>query len=147
MGRLIGRINQRLEGQTFILMGPGRWGSNNPDLGVKVGYADIYNTRALVEIGWRQGAGRPTLSYGTHFFQDLVEAHIYPLAIFPGEPGNPFRQQFFDTALNALPTLLPDDARYAEYVKVIDVPGDHGRQDGRVGDERRRSARALAFLE
>ena len=44
VGRLIGRINQRLEGKTFILMGPGHWGSNNPDLGVKVGYADIYNS-------------------------------------------------------------------------------------------------------
>jgi len=145
LGRLIGRINQRLEGQAFILMGPGRWGSNNPDLGVKVGYADIYNARALVEIGWSQGAGRPTLSYGTHFFQDLVEAHIYPLAIFPGEPGNPFHQSFFDNALNALPALLPDDARYAEYVKVIDVPATTGGKTVELvmsGEE----ARALAFL-
>jgi hypothetical protein len=145
LGRLIGRINQRLEGQAFILMGPGRWGSNNPDLGVKVGYADIYNARALVEIGLRQGASRPTLSYGTHFFQDLVEARIYPLAVFPGEPGNPFRQAFFDSALNALPALLPDDARYAEYVKVIDVPATTGGKTIELvmsGEE----ARALAFL-
>jgi len=146
LGRLIGRLNQRLEGQAFILMGPGRWGSNNPDLGVKVGYADIYNARALVEIGLSQGASRPTLSYGTHFFQDLVESHIYPLAIFPGEPGNPFRQQFFDDALNALPALLPDDARYAEYVKVIDVPATTGGKTIELvmsGEE----ARALAFLQ
>ena len=93
LARLIGRLNQRLEGQRFILMGPGRWGSSNPDLGLKVGYADFYNTRALVEIGLAQGKNRPTLSYGTHFFQDLVEAHIYPLAIFPGEPGNPFNDK------------------------------------------------------
>jgi hypothetical protein len=145
VGRLIGRINQRLEGKIFILMGPGRWGSNNADLGVKVGYADIYNSRALVEIGWGQGPSRPTLSYGTHFFQDLVEAHIYPLAIFPGEQGNPFRQAFFNEALNALPALLPDDARYAEAVKVIDVSATTGGRTLELvmsGEE----GRALAFL-
>ena len=145
LARLIGRLNQRLEGQPFILMGPGRWGSSNPDLGLKVGYGDFYNTRALVEIGLAQGKTRPTLSFGTHFFQDLVESHIYPLAIYPGETGNPFNASFFNSALNALPALLPSDARYADFVKVIDVPATTG---GRAfdlvmsGDE----GRALAFL-
>lgn len=121
LARLIGRINQRLEGQNFILMGPGRWGSGNPELGVKVGYAEIYNTRALVEIGLPRGKTRPTLSYGTHFFQDLVESRIYPLAIYPGESGNSFNEGFFFTALNALPTLLPADASFSDLLKVIDV--------------------------
>ena len=145
LGRLIGRLNERLEGQRFILMGPGRWGSSNPDLGVKVTYADFYNTRALVEIGWAQGKSRPTLSYGTHFFQDLVESNIYPLAIFPGEAGNPFNTSFFETALNALPVLLPGDARHADFVKVIDVPATTGGRTLELvmsGDE----ARALAYL-
>lgn len=145
LARLIGRLNQRLESQPFILLGPGRWGSSNPDLGLKVGYADIYNTRALVEIGWVHGSNRPTLSYGTHFFQDLVESHIFPLAIYPGEPGNPFQKSFFDQARNALPALLPEDDRFSEFVKVIDVPATTG---GRVlelvmsGD----AGKALAFL-
>ncbi len=145
LARLVGRINQRLEGQRFVLLGPGRWGSSNPELGLKAGYADIYNTKALVEIGLAHGKTRPTLSYGTHFFQDLVESRIYPLAIYPGEPGNPFNRAFFAGALNALPALLPDDARYAEFVKVIDVPATTG---GLVlelvmsADE----GRALAFL-
>ena len=145
LGRLIGRLNERLEGQRFILMGPGRWGSSNPDLGVKVTYADFYNTRALVEVGWAQGKSRPTLSYGTHFFQDLVESNIYPLAIFPGEPGNPFNTGFFETALNALPALLPGDARHADFIKVIDVPATTGGRTLELvmsGDE----ARALAYL-
>jgi hypothetical protein len=145
LARVVGRLNQRLESQRFILLGPGRWGSSNVDLGLKVGYADIYNTKALVEIGLARGKTRPMLSYGTHFFQDLVEAHIYPLAIYPGEPGNPFNDAFFREALNALPSLLPDDAPYAEYIKVIDVRATTG---GRVlelvmsGDE----GKAIAFL-
>jgi hypothetical protein len=145
LGRLIGRLNERLEGQRFILMGPGRWGSSNPDLGVKVTYADFYNTRALVEVGWAQGKSRPTLSYGTHFFQDLVESNIFPLAIFPGEPGNPFNTSFFETAINALPVLLPNDARHADFVKVIDVPATTGGRTLELvmsGDE----GRALAYL-
>ena len=143
---MIGHLNQRLEGQNFMLIGPGRWGSSNPDLGVKIGYADIYNTCALVEVGLPQGNTRPTLSYGTHFFQDLVESHIFPLAIYPGEPGNPFRRSFFEDALNALPALLPDVARYQNVIKVIDVPALTG---GRVlelamsGEE----SRALAYLK
>ena len=145
IARVVSQLNQRLEGQQFILMGPGRWGSSSPELGVKVGYADIYNTCALVEIGLARGNTRPTLSYGTHFFQDLVESHIYPLAIYPGEPGNPFCQDFFDDALNALPALLPDVARYQDIVKVIDVPATTG---GRVlelvmsGEQ----GKAVAFL-
>lgn len=145
LARLIGRLNQRLEGQRFILMGPGRWGSSNPDLGVKVNYSDFYNTSALVEIGWSKGKIRSTLSYGTHFFQDLVESHIYPLAIYPGEPGNTLNNAFFNAALNALPALLPHDAGWAEFVKVIDVRATTG---GRVldlimsGDD----SRAVAFL-
>jgi hypothetical protein len=145
IARVIGHINQRLEGTRFILMGPGRWGSSNPDLGIKVGYADLYNTKALVEIGLSTGKSRPTLSYGTHFFQDLVESRIFPLAIFPGEPGNPFRKSFFEGALNALPVLLPDATRYQDIVKIIDVPATTG---GRVlelimsGEE----AKAVAFL-
>ena len=143
--RLISRINQRLEGQRFILIGPGRWGSSNPDLGLKVRYADFYNTRALVEVGWGDGKSRPTLSYGTHFFQDLVEAKIYPLAVFPGEPGNPFNHAFFEAALNALPALLPNDAGWANRIKIIDVPATTGGRFLELvmsGDE----SRALAFL-
>jgi hypothetical protein len=145
LARVIGQINQRLEAQQFILMGPGRWGSSSPELGVKVGYADIYNSCAIVEIGFAKGNTRPTLSYGTHFFQDLVESRIYPLAIYPGELGNPFNKVFFDKALNALPALLPDVARYQDVIKVIDVPATTG---GKVlelvmsGEQ----AKAIAFL-
>lgn len=146
LARLVSRLNQRLEGQRFILMGPGRWGSSNPDLGLKVRYSDFYNTRALVEIAWPgDNKATPTLSYGTHFFQDLVESRIFPLAIYPGRPGNPFNTAFFTSALNALPALLPADADFTDYVKVINVPATTG---GRVldlvmsGDE----GRALAYL-
>ena len=126
LARVIGRINQRLEGECFILMGPGRWGTSNAELGLKVGYADIYNTRALIEIAQSRTGDTLEVSYGTHFFQDLVESNIYPLPLYPGAPGTVFNRAFFDGAANALADLLPADAQYAPFVKVIDVPATTG---------------------
>jgi hypothetical protein len=121
LARVVGRLNKALEGQSFILMGPGRWGSTNLDLGVKVTYADIYNARALVEIATDSGGGAPEASYGTHFFQDLVEAQIFPLALYPGSEGTEFNWTFLEQAPNVLAALLPAEAHYAEYIRVIDV--------------------------
>jgi hypothetical protein len=50
LGRAISRLNNKLEKFSFIMMGPGRWGSANLELGVRVSYADIYNTKVLIEI-------------------------------------------------------------------------------------------------
>jgi len=122
LARVIGQLNQALDNKSFILMGPGRWGSGNLDLGVKVTYADIYNTAMLIEIGLSDGESAPEASYGTHFFQDLVEAHIYPLALYPDQGQAVFNWRFFRTSPNALPDLLPDLGQFGPYVRVIDVP-------------------------
>lgn len=146
LARIVGRLNNRLEGKTFILMGPGRWGSSSADLGLRVGYADIDNARALVEIALPRGEGIPDVSYGTHFFQDLIEAHIYPLPLFPAERGTIFNRAFFQNAPNALAILLPQDAEYAEYIKVIDVPAfTRGRHLEIVMNEEK--GEALAYLK
>jgi hypothetical protein len=126
VGRVIGRLNKQLEDKRFILMGPGRWGSSNIDLGVKVTYADIYNTRVLVEIAMGKDGEGPEVSYGTHFFQDLVESGIYPLPLYPNDEGVIFNQTFLERASNLLPDLLPADVPYADYVKVIDIPEASG---------------------
>ncbi len=146
LARIVGRLNKRLEGQTFILMGPGRWGSSNSDLGVHVTYADINNARVLVEIAQPRGEGIPDVSYGTHFFQDLVESRIYPLPLFPAERGTIFNRAFFDDAPNQLASLLPQDAAHAEFLKVIDVPATaRGRVLEVVMDEDK--GEALAYLK
>ena len=121
LGRAVGRLNKRLEGETFILMGPGRWGSNNLELGVRVSYADIYNCRALVEIGVAQGGVAPELSYGTHFFQDLVESNIYSIPLNLSAPDNWMNWTYTESAPNALASLLPEDAALAPYLQVIDI--------------------------
>jgi hypothetical protein len=121
LARIVGRLNKRLEGEKFILMGPGRWGSSNIDLGVKVTYADIYNSSMLIEIAVVNNGITPELSYGTHFFQDLVESNIYPLALYPDTPGIFFNYSFINQAPNKLAILLPQAKPYVDYIKVINV--------------------------
>lgn len=146
LARIVGRLNKVLEGSTFILMGPGRWGSSTLELGVKVTYADIYNCRALIEIAMLRESGRPEVSHGTHFFQDLVEAKIYPLALYPGEPGIIFNTRFLDSAPNQLSSLLPADAVYSDYLRVIHVPtATHGRHLHMVMNTE--AERAIGYLE
>ena len=77
-------------------MGPGRWGSRGDiKLGVNVTYSDINNTTALVEIALKHGDYVPELSFGTHFFQDLVEASIRYLPIYPDDFGIIFNTAFY----------------------------------------------------
>jgi hypothetical protein len=123
LGRAIGRLNKRLEEQAFILVGPGRWGSANLDLGVRVTYADIFKTKVLIEMAVAKDGKPPELSYGTHFFQDLVEAGIYSLPLHLHTAGSYFDWAFFRESPNALARLLPEDAKLAEWLRVIDVPG------------------------
>ena len=121
IARVIGRLNKRLENESFILIGPGRWGSSDVDLGVKVTYADIFNTKVLVEVPLYREGSTAEPSYGTHFFQDLIETGIFPLPIAPGH-GAMLNTAFLTNNPNALPTLLPDDTAYAPYIHVTDVP-------------------------
>lgn len=123
LARVVGRLNKRLENEAFILIGPGRWGSVNIDLGVHVTYADIFNTKVLIEMAVAHNGYTPELSYGTHFFQDLVEAGIHSLALHLGDETESatFKEDFFENSTNALADLLPDDAALGRFLKVIDL--------------------------
>ncbi|MBK8165711.1 MAG: pyruvate, phosphate dikinase [bacterium] len=123
VGRVVGALNGLLRKRSFILVGPGRWGSRGDiKLGVSVTYADINNTAMLVEVARRRGDYVPDLSFGTHFFQDLVEAGIRYLPLYPDDAGIVFREDFLLAAPNRLAELLPDHAPLEHCVRVIDVP-------------------------
>lgn len=107
LGRMIGQLNALFTNQSFICVGPGRWGTSNPDLGVPIGYADIYNTKALVEVSGTGIGPAPEPSFGTHFFQDLVESDIYPLAISLDDDDMIFNREFFYNTPNRLREWLP----------------------------------------
>ena len=121
LARAIGKLNARLADEKFICLGPGRWGTTTPDLGLKVGYADIYNTKALIELSGKGVGTAPEPSFGTHFFQDLLEAHIYPLAIYLDNDDVAFRKDFFYNSPNKLLEFLPEKKDLASALRVISV--------------------------
>lgn len=123
VGRVVSLLNSLLPKRQFILMGPGRWGSRGDiKLGVQVSYADLNNTSLLVEIARKKGNYLPELSFGTHFFQDLVESNIRYLPLYPDDNNTIFNETFFNKNPNLLEKLLPEFSDLAEVVRVIDVP-------------------------
>jgi pyruvate, water dikinase len=129
VGRAVGRLNKLLPKRQFVLMGPGRWGSRGDiKLGVPVTYSDISNTSLLIEIASRREGSVPELSFGTHFFQDLVESSIRYLPLYPGEDGGVLNRAFLTGAPNQLEALLPDCAHLARAIRVIDVAAATGGQ-------------------
>jgi pyruvate,water dikinase len=122
VGRVVGRLNRLLPRRQFVLIGPGRWGSRGDiRLGVPVTYADISHCAVLIEVARRRGGYVPDLSFGTHFFQDLVESAIRYLPLYPDDPEIVFNERFFTGSPNLLAELLPESADFAEVVRVIDV--------------------------
>jgi hypothetical protein len=122
IGRVVSRLNRLLQDTRFALLGPGRWGSNDINLGVRVGYGDINHTRVLGEVAFAGNGSTPEVSYGTHFFNDLVEADILSVAIFPDQGTTIFNESFLQRAPNRLKTLAPELAQYEGVVHVIHVP-------------------------
>jgi len=148
LGRVVGRVNAALGGgaERVLMLGPGRWGSSNIDLGVNVSYADIANTAVLVELAREEAGHVPELSYGTHFFQDLVEAQIVYLPVYPDDPKAQFNHALFREGPNALARLFPECAEFAQWVRLIDFDVvQRGSRASLVADPQ--SQRALCFLE
>jgi predicted nucleotidyltransferase len=130
VGRAVGRLNKILPKRQFILMGPGRWGSRGDiKLGVSVTYSDINNTAMLVEIARKQRDYVPDVSFGTHFFQDLVEASIRYLPLYPDESGIIYNEHLLTKSKNIMGDILPDYAYLSNVIRVVDVPGSTNGQN------------------
>ena len=142
--RAIGRLNAAMSNETFICVGPGRWGTSNPDLGVHVDYADIFNTKALVELSGEGIGPAPEPSLGTHFFQDLLEGEIFPLATYIG--ADDFNRDFFYDTPNRLAEWIEVEPALFDrlrLIKVSDFKTNHHLELVMNGQEER----ALAFLQ
>jgi hypothetical protein len=128
VARVVSRINRALRGKRYALLGPARWGSSDLRLGVKVGYADFNHTLVLGEVAFETEGSTPEASYGTHFFNDLVEARILPVAIFPESPGTIFQETFLLDSPNLLATYVTDLSAHTSIVHLIHVPSATGNQ-------------------
>ncbi|MHB1034784.1 MAG: PEP/pyruvate-binding domain-containing protein [Pirellulales bacterium] len=125
IARLIGRLMHVAEPappKSIMLIGPGRWGTTTPSLGVPVSFAEVNNISVLCEIVAMREDLVPDVSLGTHFFNELVEMDILYLALFPGRKSNAWNRDFFEKSPNRLTELVPEAGRWADVVRVIDIP-------------------------
>lgn len=123
VARLVGRINRAFSAQprSLAFIGPGRWGTTTPTLGVPVTFAEICQAGLLVEVAHRQQGYIPELSYGTHFFQDLVETRIYYVALFPEEEKIVFNPEQLLQFENSFPAMWPEYAKWQDVIKLVDL--------------------------
>jgi len=127
IARLVGQINgaYRNSGKTIMLLVPGRLGTTSPELGVPVKFAEISNVGVACEVAFEGAGYLPELSYGSHFFQDLVETGIFYAAIFENKETTEFYDPaFFEDEKNILKELVPDvPSEFEEIVFVYNTEG------------------------
>jgi hypothetical protein len=123
VARVVGRLTraERDRNLRILLLGPGRWGTTTPSLGVPVHFAEIRAVSAICEV-MSIGNVIPDVSLGSHFFNDLVEADMLYLAIHPTYPGYRLDAARLRAAPNRLAEIVPDDAGMAGVVRVVDFP-------------------------
>ncbi|MFA5388735.1 MAG: PEP/pyruvate-binding domain-containing protein [Candidatus Omnitrophota bacterium] len=124
IARVVGGLNRNIkdkEEMPVILMGPGRWGSTTPSLGVPVKFAEINNITVLCEIAFSEGNLMPELSFGTHFFQDLVETKIFYAALFPEKKDVSFNIKWLRQLKNIFTELAPGASRYKDVIEVYET--------------------------
>ena len=129
VARLIGRLNQHLPAgdRGLMLIGPGRWGTHSPSLGLPVSFAEISRASIVCEVVEMHERLIPDVSLGTHFFNDLVEHDMLYVAYFPKKTGNHLDAEWFRSTPNQLLALEPTAGAYTDVVRVIDCDAGGGR--------------------
>jgi hypothetical protein len=123
IARLLGQINRATAArgaETIMLLGPGRWGTSSPSLGIPVSFAEISRVSVLCEIVAMREDLVPDVSLGTHFLSELVEMDMLYLALFPKQGENYIRTEFFEGSPSVLLDLVPSAEKWRDGVKVID---------------------------
>lgn len=126
VARLIGKINRALAGRSALLIGPGRWGTTTPSLGVPVHFTEINRFAILCETTYAASDFRPELSYGSHFFQELVEGGLLYAAVFDDREGTRFQPELLWDRPNRLTELVDGSADAARLVEVVHVAETQG---------------------
>ncbi len=124
IAHIVGSLNKSIKDKDelpTLLMGPGRWGTTTPSLGVPVKFAEINNVAVLAEVAFSAGNLMPELSFGTHFFQDLVETNIFYVALFPEKEDFLFNLSWFKQLKNLFSELMPESVKFEDIIGVYDV--------------------------
>ena len=116
----VGAINTYYKGKKkhILLMTPGRVGTSSPELGVPVSFAQISGFCGICEVSDNRVGYMPELSYGSHMFQDLVEAGIFYCALWGDERTVKYNEAFFGDLENLFPVICPERKELAEIFRV-----------------------------
>lgn len=129
IAHIIGEIThlEALQDTRIMLVGPGRWGTTTPALGVPVTFAEIAPVTVVCELVMMHEHLIPDASLGTHFFNEMVERDLLYLALFPNQEGNRLNRTFFEERMpNRLGSCLPAMRDWSHVIHVIrasDLPG------------------------
>ncbi|MBP3226476.1 MAG: phosphoenolpyruvate synthase [Methanobrevibacter sp.] len=127
LSRIISDVNAYCKNndKTALLIVPGRIGTSSPELGIPVVFADISHFTAILEEAYSDVGYMPELSFGSHMFQDLVEAEIYYGALFENEKRIEFNRDMIFDYPNILNDINPNlnDEIY-DMIQVIDFDKD-----------------------
>ena len=123
--RIIGRINSHFRdlGKHMMLIVPGRIGTSSPELGVPTAFSDISSFEVICETEEESAGYNPELSYGSHIFQDLVEAEILYTAVFRNEKTLHFSPGLLSSCRNIIGEFA-DDSIMRDIIGVYDVSGE-----------------------
>ncbi|MFZ5765162.1 MAG: PEP/pyruvate-binding domain-containing protein [Thermodesulfobacteriota bacterium] len=124
VARLIGEIVNNEGGACCtMLIGPGRWGSKMPELGVPVTFSDVRHVAVLCELAVMHDRLTPDISLGTHFFNDIVEMGIIYLGVDPARvnDGHCFREELLLSLPDALSVGLAHDNPCAAALHLVDL--------------------------
>lgn len=138
VARAIGAVNwnYRGKGLHMCLMVPGRIGTSSPELGVPTTFADISEFDMVCEVAESRAGYRPELSYGSHFFQDLVEAGILYTAVFENSRTIRFQPELITEMHNSLAEIFPESADLEEIVGLYDLRGANVELYNDMNEER-----------
>ena len=121
VARTVGCLNEKLKDEHTLLIGPGRWGTTTTSLGVPVHFTELCHMTAICEVSCKEEGLMPELSYGSHFFQDLVESDVFYVALFKGEKGVIFQEEQILEKPNLLKELT--DEKFSQVIHVIKTEG------------------------
>jgi len=148
VARLIGRLAHLPSGKkepVVMLVGPGRWGTSTPAMGVPVSFNDIKGVTVLVELALMHAGLVPDVSLGTHFFNDLVEMDMLYFAVFPDRTECCLSEDFLAKATRSLRLVEPDCELWRRAVTVMESAKEETGMELRLYADAA-SQRALCYI-
>ena len=123
VGRVVGLINHHFKdsGYKMLLLVPGRIGTSSPELGVTANYVDISCFSALCEVAYSKAGCNPDLSYGSHMFQELVEADVFYGAITENSKTKIYCPEILDGYKNTFEEICPEKSEFKDMIKIYEV--------------------------